>query len=56
VNTLLSSVARTVLALVVAGVFAPSIIHLLDALLPLALLVAVLALLLRWAWRLTDRW
>jgi hypothetical protein len=51
-----SSIVRMALALAALGIFAPSIIHLVNALLPLVLLVAGLAVLLRLVWALTGRW
>jgi hypothetical protein len=55
-NKLLSSFARLALALVALALVAPSIIDLLHALLPLVLLAAGLAVLLRIVWAVTRRW
>jgi hypothetical protein len=55
-NQLLSSIARLALALAALALFAPSIIHLLHALLPLVLLAAGLAVLLRLVWAVTRQW
>jgi hypothetical protein len=55
-NQLLSSFARLALALAGLALVAPSIIHLLHALVPLVLLAAGLAVLLRLVWVRTGRW
>lgn len=55
-SQLLSSIARLALALAALALVAPSLVHLLHALLPSVLLAAGLAVLLRIAWTRIRRW